>query len=233
MISSKINFEEEKNKILSDAESAVEEISNRERMIRTTNEEKRLKFSLLNLDPFSIKYNLIKEINSANLTYSDLKNFCEREYSDVKGKRKAYNVIQGLDSDRDFRTDTIDAICKFLNISIVIEEKNNNNKFLENTNYDQNKTPIKIDINPDSSPIIQSLSSYFNDHCIYYSDLIAFCEKKFAGKSIKVLRKAYNVIKALKDGNDVRASTIELICEFLNVDLVIIKNLGGEDNEER
>ena len=36
------------------------------------------------------------------------------------------------------------------------------------------------------------------------------------------LRKAYNTVQSLKDGHNVRASTLEALCEFMNIDLVMI-----------
>ena len=224
------SFEIEKNKILEEAENAVEEINNKQKSIKTFNKEKELKFSLYGLEPFSIKYNLIKELNERNLTYDDLKNFCEKTFSESNGNRKAYNIIQGLDNDRDFRADTIEIICNFLNIQIFVETKSD-----DNPNIPQNqlsKKPIHIDIPDNTTNLVKVLIKYINDHNIYYSDLINFCNKKFGVLSIENLRKGYNIIKALKDGNNIRASTIELLCEFLNVDLVIVRSttqLNGQN----
>ncbi len=84
-----------------------------------------LKFDIDDEDSVSLKINLIRYINSKNFTYQDLFDFCIRYCDDneEEGKRLAYNTISGLKEQRNIRADTIDLLCEFLNVDIILEEK--------------------------------------------------------------------------------------------------------------
>lgn len=84
-----------------------------------------LVFDINDEDNVSLKMNLIRYINSKNYTYQDLFDFCIKhcDDNDEEGKRLAYNTISGLKEQRNIRADTIDLLCEFLNVDIVLEEK--------------------------------------------------------------------------------------------------------------
>ena len=84
-----------------------------------------LKFDIDDEDSVSLKINLIRYINSKNFTYQDLFDFCIRycDNNEEEGKRLAYNTISGLKEQRNIRADTIDLLCEFLNVDIILEEK--------------------------------------------------------------------------------------------------------------
>lgn len=83
-----------------------------------------LKFDIMDEDSISLKTNLVKYINSKNLTYQDLFDFCiKKSGEDKEGTRLAYSIIAGLKKQRNIRSDTIDIICEFLNVNIYLEER--------------------------------------------------------------------------------------------------------------
>lgn len=83
-----------------------------------------LQFEIADPSDTSLVANLIRYINKQEYTYQDLFDFCinkECGGDDVIGRRLAYNTISGLKENRDIRSSTIDILCRFLNVDIVLE----------------------------------------------------------------------------------------------------------------
>ena len=212
-------------KLLEEIENGADEAKNlkKQPLFKESSDSNReLWFDASGLNQFSIKYNLIKIINSSKKTYQDLKDYCSKLMNNSGGVRKAYNIIQGLESDRDFRADTVDLICGFLNLKIELEQSKISEPIIEEEKQQKSK-PIRINItNEDAPNLVKVISDYINSHNFYYSDLIKFYMSKGSESETESLRKAYNTVQSLKDGHNVRASTLEALCEFMNIDLVMI-----------
>lgn len=117
------------DKLLNEIEESVDSVKiivKETQAKRKKKSEIPLHFDILeNEDNISLKLNLIKYINTKDYTYQDLFDFCiKRCNGDEKaGKTLAYNTITGLSEKRNIRADTIDLICEFLNVDIIIQEK--------------------------------------------------------------------------------------------------------------
>jgi len=112
--------------------NAIEASADDAKIIQKEVQQKRKKkseiplfFEIEDPDAMSLKVNLVKYINSKEYTYQDLFDFCIKYCGDDEeaGKRLAYNTISGLKELRNIRADTIDLLCEFLNVDIILEER--------------------------------------------------------------------------------------------------------------
>ncbi len=87
----------------------------------------------------------------------------------------------------------------------------------------KSEIPLKFDIaDPTADNIVVRLTDFINRHNYTYQDLFDFCINKVCnGDDITGRRLAYNTISGLKEGRDIRSSTIDILCQFLKVDIVL------------
>jgi len=85
---------------------------------------KPLKFDL---DPedSALKTKLIEKINSKNLTYADLHEYCTGIMNGdiLAGKNLGYNIITGLRKRHTMTDVTLHMLCDFINVDIVFEDR--------------------------------------------------------------------------------------------------------------
>lgn len=122
-------MDKENNDLLDSIEASAENV----KIIQKEVQKKRKKRSDTPLyfeiddddDTLSLKINLIRYINSKNLTYQDLFDFCIQKCNgnEKEGKSLAYNTKSSLEKKLDIRSDKIDLLCEFLNVDIVLVDK--------------------------------------------------------------------------------------------------------------
>lgn len=118
-----IDNEELLDEIEASAETAIH-IQKEAKERRKKKSEIPLRFEIADPGDTSLVANLIRYINKQDYTYQDLFDFCinkECDGDDIVGRRLAYNTISGLKENRDIRSSTIDILCRFLNVDIVLE----------------------------------------------------------------------------------------------------------------
>ena len=83
--------------------------------------------------------------------------------------------------------------------------------------------PLKFDIpDPDDTSLKVNLIKYINSKSYTYQDLFDYCITHLcngdeeAGKRI-----AYRIISGLKSMRDIRVSTLDMICDFLDTDIIL------------
>lgn len=83
--------------------------------------------------------------------------------------------------------------------------------------------PLRFDVpDPDDTSLKVNLIKYINSKNYTYQDLFDYCISHLcngdeeAGKRI-----AYRIISGLKSMRDIRVSTLDIICDFLNADIVL------------
>jgi hypothetical protein len=74
----------------------------------------------------TLKAALIEQINSRGLTYSDLFAYCSKIMNgdSIRGQKLGYNLITGMRKRRSMLDTTFSLWCDFLNLSILIVDKN-------------------------------------------------------------------------------------------------------------
>jgi len=99
--------------------------------IKSVTKEKKLSTSIKplkftpNENDSPLKAIIIERINSMNLTYSDLYNYCTTFRGDdpVEGQRLGSNIINGLRNRPTMLDTTLSMLCNFLNLDILFKEK--------------------------------------------------------------------------------------------------------------
>ena len=102
----------------------IKEIKNFTKEKRTSTSVKPLKF-LPNEKDSPLKAVIVERINSKNLTYSDLYNYCSnlRGGDDAEGQRLGSNIINGLRNRPAMLDTTLSMLCDFLSIDIMFRER--------------------------------------------------------------------------------------------------------------
>ena len=83
--------------------------------------------------------------------------------------------------------------------------------------------PLKFDIpDPDDTSIKTNLVNYINSKNYTYQDLFDYCISHLCnGDEEGGKRIAYRIISGLKSMRDIRVSTLDIICDFLDADIVL------------
>jgi hypothetical protein len=78
----------------------------------------------------NLKEALIEQINGRGLTYSDLFSYCTKimKGDPVRGQKLGYNLITGMRKRRSMLDTTFSLWCDFLNLNILIVDKNKYHK---------------------------------------------------------------------------------------------------------
>lgn len=118
------------NDLIEEIEASVDSvkvITKEEKEKRKRKSEIPLQFDVDESDGISLRANIVRYINEKNLTYQDLFDFCieKTDNNEEEGKRKAYAIISALAQKRNIRSDTIDLLCEFLNVDIILESRDN------------------------------------------------------------------------------------------------------------
>lgn len=224
-------IDENEEKLLQEIENSVDKIKIIKKENKIKIKDKVINFPYSSSSHLTLKNNLIKFLNSKLLTYDDVKNYCKKVFGE-NGERKAYNILESLsDPEQDIRAATVQIICDLLNVKIIVEAKSDKNEESDINEEDKKRKPIRIEIlqNVSYPDLILKIINYINNNSFYYADLISFLESKNKLTYNQCFRRAYNVINAIKYGN-LHISSIEELCEFLNIDLVLVG--ASDDGEE-
>lgn len=108
-----------------------------------------------------------------------------------------------------------------------IEESADDAKVIQKTISTKRKNrsdvPLRFDVEEDDHSFIANLTRYINSKNYVYQDLFDFCVGKATPDKGEEIwkRKAYNIIDSLKDQRSIRSDSIDLLAEFLNVDVIL------------
>lgn len=113
--------------------------------------------------------------------------------------------------------------------------KNISVKPVKNTKY--SRADFKIDVPEDAPNTLRyNIVRYLNSQKYKVSDFYDFCIKRSENKS-KGYTLAMNIISSLKEHRNMRIDTLELLCEFLKLDIVIQpiseEQKDGDNNERQ
>lgn len=92
--------------------------------------------------------------------------------------------------------------------------------------------PLKFDPNPEDSPLKAEIVRRINEKNLTYSDLYAYCTKVKDGDIAEGQKFGYNIISGLKNRKSMIDTTFTMLCDFLNLDVLLIDRAASEDEED-
>lgn len=92
--------------------------------------------------------------------------------------------------------------------------------------------PLKFDPHPDDSPLKAEIIKRINAKNLTYSDIYAYCTTLKNGDISEGQKLGYNIISGLKNRRSMIDTTFSMLCDFLNLDVMLIDRKKVEDDED-
>lgn len=93
--------------------------------------------------------------------------------------------------------------------------------------------PISEEEETNSTSIVTNLLTYINTKKLTQEDLLDYYKSRTPDDLTKASMASYNMLSTLNERRDFRISTLETLCDFLNVDVVLVDkpeiNIDGEE----
>lgn len=113
------------------------------------------------------------------------------------------------------------------NIEKVKEIKANNKK-----KPSRSLIPLKIEPNPNDSPLKSEIVRRINERNLIYSDLYNYCTKLKDGDCTEGQKLGYNIISGLKKRPSMMDTTFLMLCDFLELDVHLVSRNKDTNSEE-
>lgn len=112
------NIESKAKALIADREKKEkeEQANPKKRIYNTINDDNKIHFDIPDDSPYNLRYNIARFINEQQKSYKDLYLFCmsKRKNNQKEALVMMHNMISSIKSFRNFRADTIELICEFL-----------------------------------------------------------------------------------------------------------------------
>jgi len=93
--------------------------------------------------------------------------------------------------------------------------------------------PLKFDPHPDDSPIKAKIIEIINSKNLTYSDIYNYCTNELKGGDVSEGQKlGYNIISGLKNRHTMIDTTVTVLCDFLDKEVMIVDKMEEEDDED-
>lgn len=92
--------------------------------------------------------------------------------------------------------------------------------------------PLQFDQDPDDSPLKDELIRRINEKNLTYSDIYDYCTKLKGGDTSEGQKLGYNVISGLRKRHTMIDTTFSMLCDFLNLDIMLVERQPQEDTED-
>lgn len=92
--------------------------------------------------------------------------------------------------------------------------------------------PLKFDPHPDDSPLKAEIVKRINAKNLTYSDIYAYCTTLKNGDISEGQKLGYNIISGLKNRRSMIDTTFSMLCDFLNLDVMLVDRKKVEDEED-
>lgn len=89
---------------------------------------------------------------------------------------------------------------------------------------------LQFEISPEDSPLKVEIVKRINQENLTYSDLYNYCTELKGGDAHEGQELGYNIIYGLKTRRSMMDTTFALLCDFLKLDIQLVKR--EEDDEE-
>lgn len=92
--------------------------------------------------------------------------------------------------------------------------------------------PLKFEHDPDDSPLKDEIIRRINEKNLTYSDIYEYCTKLKGGDTAEGQKLGYNVISGLRKRHTMIDTTFSMLCDFINVDIMLVERKPQDDSEE-
>ena len=92
--------------------------------------------------------------------------------------------------------------------------------------------PLKFDADPEDSPLKAEIIRRINDKNLTYSDIYNYCTNLKGGDIAEGQKLGYNIISGLKHRHTMIDTTFSMLCDFLELDVLLVDRNAIEDGEE-
>lgn len=92
--------------------------------------------------------------------------------------------------------------------------------------------PLKFDPHPEDSPLKAEIVRRINEKNLTYSDIYQYCTNIKNGDISEGQKLGYNIISGLKNRHTMIDTTFSMLCDFLQLDVMLVDRKKVEENEE-
>lgn len=92
--------------------------------------------------------------------------------------------------------------------------------------------PLKFDPHPEDSPLKAEIVRRINEKNLTYSDIYEYCTNVKNGDISEGQKLGYNIISGLKNRHSMIDTTFSMLCDFLNLDVMLVNRKKNEEEEE-
>lgn len=91
--------------------------------------------------------------------------------------------------------------------------------------------PLKFEVNVNDSPLKAAIIDRINARDLTYADIYKYCTEVKGGDVSEGQRYGYNIISGLKTRPSMIDTTFSLLCDFLNLDIMLVERKSVDDVE--
>lgn len=91
--------------------------------------------------------------------------------------------------------------------------------------------PLKFEPHEDDSPLKAEIIRRINQKNLTYSDIYAYCTKLKDGDISEGQKLGYNTISGLKNRHSMIDTTFSMLCDFLDLDIILVERTTEEDDD--
>lgn len=92
--------------------------------------------------------------------------------------------------------------------------------------------PLKIDPNDEDTPLKAEIVRRINEKNLTYSDIYAYCTELKGGDIAEGQKFGYNLISGLKNRRSMIDSTLSILCDFLDLDILFVEKKPIEKDDD-
>jgi hypothetical protein len=93
--------------------------------------------------------------------------------------------------------------------------------------------PLTFEPHPDDSPLKAAIVERINAQDMIYSDLYNYCTDLKGGDHAEGQKFGYNIISGLRNRHTMIDTTFSMLCDFLNLDIMLVqRQRDDEENAE-
>lgn len=91
--------------------------------------------------------------------------------------------------------------------------------------------PLKFEENSEDTPLKAEIVRRINAKNLNYSDMYAYCTKLRNGDIAEGQKLGYNIISGLKNRHSMIDSTLSLLADFLQLDILFVERKTDDEDE--
>lgn len=92
--------------------------------------------------------------------------------------------------------------------------------------------PLTFEPHPDDSPLKAAIVERINAKDLVYSDLYDYCSDIKGGDTSEGQKLGYNIISGLRHRRSMLDTTFSMLCDFLEIDVLLVERKEDEEDED-